>query len=332
LALTRSVKTACGGGAGLDKANATIGRSLLPLAERTKNDATLVMLIQFVMGPPFADTALFDMFIWQARWAQFAFPVISITAFQAAALAMSDVHAEDLLQVRFPWPAFGIRIPDGEFPVMLSDDAPPMASGYASGRSYLRFIAATAYSGEVLAGAPEQPRLMPRAAGSFYVSGYVPAGSMDVQIHSGVRSPQDLWTNIDLEKIPGISSTATIAPSELEARAIAMMNRLVVNVSMAMHAHGYSRPKSHKPRASVGGFFVPGDYVLGTPVTVDAREHLAAYLVGATRSPHKTRWVVRGHWRNQPCGEGFSERKRTWIQPHYSGHKHGAILVREHVL
>lgn len=32
-----------------------------------------------------------------------------------------------------------------------------------------------------------------------------------------------------------------------------------------------------------------------------------------------TRFVVRGHWRNQPCGEGRKERRLTWIAPHWKG-------------
>lgn len=38
------------------------------------------------------------------------------------------------------------------------------------------------------------------------------------------------------------------------------------------------------------------------------------------------RWVVRGHWRWQACGEGRRERKLTWIAPHVKGPE-GAPLV-----
>lgn len=31
------------------------------------------------------------------------------------------------------------------------------------------------------------------------------------------------------------------------------------------------------------------------------------------------RWVVRGHWRNQACGKGRTERRRMWIQEHIAG-------------
>jgi hypothetical protein len=34
---------------------------------------------------------------------------------------------------------------------------------------------------------------------------------------------------------------------------------------------------------------------------------------------YKTRWVVRGHWRNQPYGPERALRRLTWIEPHWKG-------------
>lgn len=33
----------------------------------------------------------------------------------------------------------------------------------------------------------------------------------------------------------------------------------------------------------------------------------------------KHRFIVRGHWRNQPCGQGLSARRLIWIKPYYKG-------------
>src|SRR5690606_27549446 len=38
------------------------------------------------------------------------------------------------------------------------------------------------------------------------------------------------------------------------------------------------------------------------------------------------RWVVRGHWRWQPCGPGRADRRLTWVRPHVKGPE-GAPLV-----
>lgn len=34
---------------------------------------------------------------------------------------------------------------------------------------------------------------------------------------------------------------------------------------------------------------------------------------------HSHRWVVRGHWRWQPCGPGRKDRRLTWVRPHIKG-------------
>lgn len=39
----------------------------------------------------------------------------------------------------------------------------------------------------------------------------------------------------------------------------------------------------------------------------------------STSVEHDHRWVVRGHWRNQPCGKGRTQRRRIWIQEHVAG-------------
>lgn len=40
------------------------------------------------------------------------------------------------------------------------------------------------------------------------------------------------------------------------------------------------------------------------------------------------RFMVRGHWRNQVCGEGRKERKRKWIRPHLKGPEDGETFSR----
>ncbi len=48
-------------------------------------------------------------------------------------------------------------------------------------------------------------------------------------------------------------------------------------------------------------------------------EHVADYLSGDAQRVYKIRWIVRGHWRNQPHGPGSMLRKRIWIAPFWKG-------------
>lgn len=51
----------------------------------------------------------------------------------------------------------------------------------------------------------------------------------------------------------------------------------------------------------------------------------------AERSERHTRWIVRGHWREQACGKGRRDRRRIYIAPHYKGPEDGTLIVRDTV-
>jgi len=44
------------------------------------------------------------------------------------------------------------------------------------------------------------------------------------------------------------------------------------------------------------------------------------------------RFIVRGHWRNQPCGPDLAERKLTWIKPYYKGPEIADLVNRPYVV
>ncbi|GHJ34290.1 hypothetical protein TPA0910_87230 [Streptomyces hygroscopicus subsp. sporocinereus] len=46
---------------------------------------------------------------------------------------------------------------------------------------------------------------------------------------------------------------------------------------------------------------------------------------------YRHRWVVSGHWRNQACGPGLSERRQTWIPSYVKGPGGAPLLSTERV-
>lgn len=48
---------------------------------------------------------------------------------------------------------------------------------------------------------------------------------------------------------------------------------------------------------------------------------------GTDRQRGNWRWVVRGHWRNQACGPGRTERSRIWIADHWKGDAEAPLLA-----
>jgi len=60
-------------------------------------------------------------------------------------------------------------------------------------------------------------------------------------------------------------------------------------------------------------------------------------MVGANRAEGEShiewshRWVVRGHWRWQACGVGYSERRRIWVAPFIKGPDDAPLATNERV-
>lgn len=65
--------------------------------------------------------------------------------------------------------------------------------------------------------------------------------------------------------------------------------------------------------------------VLGSKLRVDP--NITRVTTGEQRTI-QSRFIVRGHWRNQAHGEGRALRKRLWIQPHWKGPAWADIVAR----
>ncbi len=71
-------------------------------------------------------------------------------------------------------------------------------------------------------------------------------------------------------------------------------------------------------------------FVLGNPVSVDARLALQEYVDGGSGSALTVQFLVRGHARMQPHGPKSSLRKKIWIEPFWKGPEDTRVLLRSH--
>ena len=105
-----------------------------------------------------------------------------------------------------------------------------------------------------------------------------------------------------------------------------MAQRVACNLALYIAAYGpgektaapraYTRGKKRRQGALPHNIWVLRSKVkLGHQVIADAKRCLAARDGWRV----KTRFTVRGHWRNQACGKGRKDRKRLWIHPHWKG-------------
>jgi hypothetical protein len=53
--------------------------------------------------------------------------------------------------------------------------------------------------------------------------------------------------------------------------------------------------------------------------------------LSASSVDYSHQWLVSGHWRNQPCGTGRSERKLIWISPHVKGPADKPLVLKDTV-
>lgn len=224
---------------------------------------------------------------WAFRWAAYGFPVLSVAADVAAAMALTDGDVSDESSIAAPWPHFVLRIVG----------APPIR-------------------------------------GSF--------GSVKVMRVSRIDDELPRW-DICAGELPGLgfsglSSVAGEFPDTERGRSLAAMASLVFGTMKLVENAGVKFVNSGKKRTKYGGRsadFFCRKYKLGKPVVIRSKGHSfskeVARQISGERS-RKSRWLVRGHWRNQAHGEGRSDHKRIWIQPFWKGPAAAPVLIRNHEL
>lgn len=222
----------------------------------------------------------------------------------AALMATSAVGALD--NARLPWPAFEIRIPPGllesshgEVYSCLVHDTPPwIPSRYTRGSAgvivmYYDTRSIGHIGVENLAG----------------IARYEPDGETNI---SNVR--EFLRAEYDADR---------------EDRLKQMLLRLVTGVILLVTEARADKPAAfpqHPLRPAKRGEPRVNTHRLVRSVSIDATATVRDFVLGIGRdSPHVTT-LVRGHWRQQPHGEGRALRRKQWIMPFWRGE--GPISVR----
>lgn len=87
-----------------------------------------------------------------------------------------------------------------------------------------------------------------------------------------------------------------------------------------------TRHLTKKQAARIGKAPIPGRVSVIRLRRVDyGRRH------GESHVEWQRRWLVRGHWRWQPCGPGRTERVRIWISPYVKGPEDKPLVVPDKV-
>ena len=124
-----------------------------------------------------------------------------------------------------------------------------------------------------------------------------------------------------------------------DKRVTALVKRLIAGVCLYMAGDGPVKSKTRtqssskkKRRRGIDGAPNQRIFKLTQNVEHNFIQEVKDIAAGKKRQSQTVQYIVRGHWRNQPCGPGLKDRKRMWIQPFWKGMEDAPIAKRAHSL
>lgn len=243
-----------------------------------------------------------DLMFGSAAWAECAFPVIQLGSHKYAAALMATSIPNDI-EIRPPWPSFVIEMPSN---LLYTQDP-------GTGRDEpLEIIHVVTYGDKW----------------SIY------AHSRTMNLHRTRWLVEDMVEDRDPQVI-----TEGSVMDDRDNRTILLLTRLVLSACLAMSdptnvKQVGKHAKASPPKSARGTPEPPTTraFRIGKPIELDVRPALQAFLRGERRSSPTVQGVVRGHWRNQAVGAGWSQHRVRWIEPYWKGPEDAAIAIRPHVI
>lgn len=231
----------------------------------------------------------------------------------AAALLATKVNPEAIKDVRPPWRAFYLSLPDK------------------------MFFAQTMEGGQV-------------PVYGVLVAQLVIEDELQWQFVAVTNTSLTLWrhgyTNAMMADDSEWDFTGTVNPfseevADLDSRTVSMLGRLIINVCLAMNdpTNIKSQPKEgwhgwgSQPRSNRDKFPKYRTHVLSKETILDCRDVVMEYLrTGKKRGGLTVQTLVSGHYKSQTHGAKNSLRKIIWIEPFWRGPDDAPILSHAHTL
>ena len=261
-----------------------------------------------------------------AQWADQAFPLVQLAGHRYAAALMSTRPPKDL-DIRPPWKAFVIELPTG----MLSTDD---TTGRDVPLTHILVFTAKFYLSVEDYGQPEK-----RVQGWSLVA----TGPHGTDLHRWRKTLDSFLDDGDFDEGDEdpfhFPSALGVELNERDTRTLQLLTRVVINTCLVMsdpravqQVGGSS--KARRARGNKRGEKEPifRTFRVGKPIKLDCRPAVASFLSGSRKRELSVQFLVRGHWRNQACGPGHTERRMTWIEPYWKGPEEAPINRRPHIV
>ena len=227
---------------------------------------------------------------WCLAWSHAGYNVFELSNDFVAAMLLTDPRAIDFEALRSPFPGVLITIPD-RFVIGIE--------GLSYTKLHLSYV-----------------------DGSWGLYAADGAHVLDTSVAEGQTLSWGLFE--DLEDADGkIEGADALAIRSIRQIAFGML-AYVTAVDRAIA----ERPAPTKKRGSSDDRLRPRVHDVGRDIKIDSI--LVKHARAGAREvalPIKSRFIVRGHYRNQPHGPGRLERKSIWITPFFKGPEEGAKIV-----
>lgn len=242
---------------------------------------------------------------WCVLWDRSGRNVFDLSADFVAAMLLTDPSAVSIDCLRTPFPAMLITIP----------------SGFAVGAEGLHYTKIHVSERHRSSGVPV-----------IIVQAFDGVHSLDHSFEASELTWPLIEQSLDAggETQIGYAKVADDADDEAQRTALRIVFGLLAYMGAVDGAASRREADSGKRKRPSGAPDpqAPVHWDVGRSVRLDPQ------LVRAARSGSREialrirrRFIVRGHYRNQACGAGRTDRRRQWIAPHWKGPEAGAQIV-----
>ena len=256
-----------------------------------------------------------------ARWVDQGMPIIKLGHKRAAALMTTSIPTSMLSEVRPPFHAFYIELPND----LLHIEKPESEDKVPIQGIMVHSVEHTGFTGPNATMPPGRYWRWLAVTGShltqwlFNRTIEYMVGVGDEEKEAGQRS----WLHYGLPL------------GDYDKRLGVLIGRMIASLCLLMTLpNEFQESKSrHKVRGEKKARNGAPEFRLFTerkPIQVDMRPAIRAYLDGTKRhgggGPPTVQFMVQGHWRWQPYGPGRAQRRRQWIEPFWKGPE-GALIA-----
>ena len=146
-----------------------------------------------------------------------------------------------------------------------------------------------------------------------------------------VRSP--LWAGHTLVLNPTVPRTAEVMGSPEASQLVSIVGAAWLLMSQPAVTETRTLERSAPQRGEASGETGPRREPSNVTIIELRRPASAAQDEpdGASGRQYRRRWWVGGHWRQQACGPGRTQRKPIWVSPYVKGPEGSPLVAKERV-